>query len=330
MDRKKIGEGLRCRVIFFFLFLSLLTPCLSLTWAAEEPYPNKPINLVISYSPGGVLDTQGKILGDRLSEILGQPVIRVHKPGGGGTLGASFVAKAKPDGYTWLVGTSANLVLSPLLKDVGYSLEDFTPIGIFCKGAVRLYVKGDAKWKNLQDFVEEAKKRQLKVSSSGKKTHFDFVIEALSRQARIKLAHVPYKSCTEAATALLGEHVDADFCGSSMGQLEAGTVKILAIADYERSKFAPDIKTFEEQGYPISLPLWYTFCVPQKTPKKIVDRLSNAMQEVFRRHGKGIQEQLIKMEFIPHFLDSQQSVQAFRKDFETTHKIVKEVGDLDK
>lgn len=311
---------------YLLLIFSLITLNLPLTWAVEEPYPNKPINLVISYAPGGVLDTHGRILGDRLSEVLGQPIIRVHKPGGGGTLGASFAARAKPDGYTWLVGTSANLVFSPLVKKLDYTWEDFIPIGIYCKGAVVLYVKADAKWKSLQDFVEEAKERQVKVSSYGKMTHAHFVIEVFSKQAGIKLAHIPYKSCAEAVTALLGDHVDADFCGSSMGQVEAGAVRILAVANHERSKVLPDIKTFKEQGYPVALPLWYTFCVPQKTPKKIVDKLSNSMQEIFKRYGKEIQESLIKLEFTPHFLDSHQSIKKFKKDHESTFKIVKDLG----
>src|SRR4030042_2652195 len=319
------------RSIFcLFPILVLVALCFSATRAAEEPYPNRPINLVISYAPGGVLDRHGRILGDRLSEFLGQPIVRVHKPGGGGTLGASFAARAKPDGYTLLVGTSANLVFSPIVKKVDYTWEDFVSIGIYCKGAVCLYVKNDAKWETLQDFVVEARKRQLKVSSYGKLTHADFVIEGFSKQAGIKLAHIPYKSCAEAVTALLGGHVDADFCGSSMGPVEAGAVRILAIADHERSKVLPDVKTFKEQGYPVALPLWYTFCVPRKTPRPIVDKLSSAMQEVFKRYGKEIQESLIKLEFTPHFLDSRQSLTELRRDYESTFKTVKDLGWIDK
>lgn len=311
---------------YLLLIFSLITLNLPLAWAVEEPYPNKPINLVIGYAAGGLFDAHGRILGDRLSEVLGQPIIRLHKPGGAGTLGTSFAARAKPDGYTWVVGSSANLVLSPILKKLDYTWEDFIPLGIYCKGAINLYVKADAKWKSLRDFVEEAKGRQLKVSSFGIMTHPHFVIQIFSKQAQIKLALIPYKSTTEAVTALLGDHVDAYCSASSMGQLEAGAVRILAVADHERSKFSPDIKTFKEEGYPIALPLWYTFGVPRKTPKKIVDKLSNSMQEIFKRYGKEIQESLIKLEYTPHFLDSQQSIKELKRDHETTFKIVKDLG----
>ncbi len=317
---------------FLVLFFSLMTMALnfSLTWAAEEAYPNKPINLVISMTPGGVLDTHAKIIGERLGEVLGQPVLRVHKPGGGGVLAASFVARSKPDGYTLFTGTSSNMVLPPILKKLDYELKDFVPLGIYCKGVVHLYVRTEAPWKTLEEFVAEAKKRQLKVSSYGKNSHAEFVIEAFSKQAGIKLAHVPYKSCSEAVTALLGEHVDADFCTSAIGQIAAGAVRILAIADYERSKLFPEVKTFKEYGYTVALPMSYSLCVPRDTPKKIVDILANGMQEVFKRYGHNIEEELMRVDAIPAFYDSAKSIQEFNRDYEVTLKIAKELGVIEK
>jgi len=298
----------------------------SLAWAAEAPFPNKPITIVVNYSPGGVMDTHARILADRLGEVLGQPVLKVHKPGGGGTLGASFAARAKPDGYTLFTGTSSSLILTPIVKKVDYVWEDFVPLGIYCKGTVFMYVKKDAKWKTLQDFIQEAKERQLNASSSGMLNHTHFVEAALAKMAGLKLAHVPYKSCGESVTALLGGHADVDFCQSSIGQVDAGAVRILAVADYERSKINPDVKTFKEQGYPIALPLYYSLCVPAKTPKNIIDILGNGMQEVFKRYGKEIQEELIRVEFIPAFFNVQQSIQEFKKDYEATLRVVKESG----
>lgn len=313
-----------------FVYALAMSPNLSSTWAAEEAYPHKPINLVISMTPGGVLDTHAKIIGERLGEVLGQPVLRVHKPGGGGVLAASFVARSKPDGYTLFTGTSSNLVLPPILKKLDYELKDFIPLGIYCKGVVHLFVKSDAPWKTLQEFIEEARKRQLRVSSYGKNSHAEFVIEAFSKQAGIKLAHVPYKSCSEAVTALLGGHVDADFCTSAIGQVAAGAVRILAIADYERSKLFPEVKTFKESGYAVALPMSYSLCVPRDTPKKTVDILANGMQEVFKRYGKEIQEELMRVEAIPAFYDSPKSIQEFHQDYEVTLKIAKELGVIEK
>jgi len=318
--------------IFSVLFLCILviSPHSSLTWAAEEAYPNRPINLVVSMAPGGNLDTQGKIIGDRLGEVLGQPILRVHKPGGGGVLAASFVARAKPDGYTLFTGTSSNLVLPPILKKLDYGLKDFIPLGIYCKGIIYVFVKKDAPWKTIQEFVEEAKKRPLKVSSYGKNSHAEAVIEAFGKQAGIKLAHVPYKNCSEAVTALLGGHVDADFCSGSVGQVAAGAVGILAVADYERLKIYPDVPTLKECGYPVALPMLYSLMAPQKTPQKIVDTLAKGMQEVFKRYGKEIEEELIRLDFMPTFYDSARSIREYEQDYEVTQRIAKELGMIEK
>jgi len=334
MEKRNARRGKRLWVGGFFSVLLLPVimgfPNFSLTWAAEEVYPDRPINLVVSMAPGGLLDTQGKIVGERLGEVLGQPVLRVHKPGSGGVLGASFVFKAKPDGYTLFTGTSSNLVLPPILKKLEYGLKDFVPLGIYCKGVIYIFVKKEAPWKTVQEFVEEAKKRPLKVSSYGKNSHAEAVIETLSKQAGIKLAHVPYKSCAEAVTALLGGHVDADFCSTSIGQVAAGAVRILGVSDYERLKIYPEVPTLKESGYPVSLPMLYSFMAPQKTPPKIVDILAKGMQEVFKRYGKEIEEELMRMEVIPTFYDSARSIREYDQDYEATLKIAKELGMMEK
>jgi tripartite-type tricarboxylate transporter receptor subunit TctC len=314
------GPAVGIMILSLFLISSSL--------AAEKNFPTKPVTLLVNYGPGGTTDTQAKILGDKLSEVMGQPFIRVHKPGGGGTLGASFVARSKADGYTILVATDGAMILAPLVKKVDYAYEDFTPIGIFAKGVVNLYVKADSPYKTLADFIEDAKKNpgQIKVSSMGKFTHAEFVIETLSKMAGVKIAHIPCKGgCAEAMTLLLGGHVSADFCSSTLGQLEAGTVRNLATADHERSKFFPDVKTFKEQGYPpIALPAFYSLVVPKHTPNEVVQALSNGLQEVFKKYGSEITDVFRRLETFPYFLDSQQSSREFKKSYEIISKTVKE------
>ncbi len=312
------------------LLICLTAPFCSLAWSAEEPYPNRPVTIIVNYAPGGTIDTHAKIVGDKLSELIGQPFIRVHKPGGGGTLGASLAARAKPDGYTLFLATSGNLMLAPVMKKVDYTWEDFTPLATLSKGVVNLYVKADAKWKTLQDFIQEAKTRPLKVTSYGKFTHADMVIEVFSKQAGIKLAHIPYKNCIEAAIPLMGGHVDADFCTSSMGQVEAGALRIMATADFERSKIYPEVKTFKELGYPVAFPVYYSICAPQKTPKHVIEILANALREMNKRYAKEINGILINMELQPYFLDSPQSLQDFKREYEVVFRTVKEFGMFEK
>lgn len=321
-EKKDWGHKLICMVAICGLLI-LPSP---LSWAAEEPFPNKPITIIVSMAPGGVMDAHAQILGERLGKVLGQPVIRIHKPGAGGVLAASFAAKAKADGYSLFTGTSSNLIMPSILKKVDYTWEDFIPLGMYCRGIIHLYVRADAPWKTLADFIADAKTRQIRVGSFGKNTHSDFVIEAFKKEAGIKLINVPYKSCSETVTALLGGHIEVDFCSSSMGQLAAGAVRILAIADYERSKFFPEVKTLKELGYPVALPMLYSLFVQKKTPDKIVDILTKAQQEVYKNYGKEIQEDLMKVEAYAHFLTSQQSIRALKEDYEGTAKMVKDYG----
>ena len=167
---------------------------------------------------------------------------------------------------------------------------------------------------------------QLKIASYGKQTFGDFVIEDLNKKAGIKLVQVPYKSCAETVSAVMGGHVDADVCTSSMGQVAAGAVRILTVADQVRSDFCPDVKTMKEWGYPVEIPAFFSFCVPAKTPKPIVNKLSNAMQEVFKRHGKQVKEELLKLETVGVFYDMQQSIQRFKENYDMAYRIAKEIG----
>ena len=311
--------------LFVFSFMTL---CVPLGWAAEEPYPNRPVTIVVPFTAGGMLDMQSRVIGDKLSEILGQPFLRVHKPGGGGALGASFVARSKPDGYTLLPGTSSSLVLTPILKKLDYKLEDFIPIAIYSRVTVFLAVKSDARWKTLADFVEDAKKHPgaFKVSSFGKYTHSEFVLEGFSKWAGVKLIHVPYKSNAEAMTALLGGHVVGAFCTTSTGQIEAGTIRVLAVSDYERSDLFPDVKTFKELGYPVAFPAWCSLSTPKNTPPRIVDILSNAMKELFRRYPKEVKEELRRLEVSTSYFNTQESIQKFKEDYQVLYKAAKEMG----
>ena len=324
--RKKEKKGWVNRLIGVLSIFLLAMLSFPLSWAAEEPFPNKPITIIVSMAPGGVMDAHAQIIGERLGKVLGQPAIRVHKPGAGGVLAASFAAKAKADGYSLFTGTSSNLIMPSILKKVDYTWEDFIPLGMYCRGIIHIYVRADAPWKTLADFIADAKTRQIRVGSFGKNTHSDFVIEAFKKEAGIKLINVPYKSCSETVTALLGGHIEADFCSSSMGQLAAGAVRILAIADYERSKFFPEVKTLKELGYPVALPMLYSLFVQKKTPAKVLDILTKANQEVYKSYGKEIQEELMRVEAYAHFLTSQQSIQALKEDYEGTAKMVKEYG----
>jgi len=162
-----------------------------------------------------------RLIADKFVEFLGQPIISVHKPGGGGSLAASFAAKAKPDGYTILFAGTSPILINPVLKKTDYKIEDFIPLGMGGDNPNRLSVKKDSRWKTLRDFVEEAKKSpaKLMVASYGKFSFSHLVLEQLSQVANIQVTHVSFKGAAEAMTNLLGGHVDAAMTSGVAGMI---------------------------------------------------------------------------------------------------------------
>jgi len=299
----------------------------SLTWAMEK-YPTKPINMIVPYAPASGADLGSKIMAERMAEFLGQPMISIYKPGGGGSLGAAFVAKVKPDGYTVLVGSVSPIVISPIVKKLDYKMEDFLIVGTYSKIPLWLAVKTDARWKTLRDFVEEAKKSTGKftVATFGRLTAVDFILELLNKYAGIKLVNVPYKSSGEALTAILGGHAEAAMVSGASGHLEAGTVRILAVAEEKRLEGLPDVPTFKEFGYPIILDSPYSFCFPQGTPKPIVDFFFDAQKKAFERYGKEIAVSLRKVEQWAEFRTMEDAQKRYREAQEVYSKVANELG----
>jgi tripartite-type tricarboxylate transporter receptor subunit TctC len=324
------GKGRMFVRIFVFLHVALFLMSMGVpTPRVAAEYPDRPINMIVPYAPGGGSDLGSKLMAERISKFLGQPLISVYKPGGGGALGAAFVAKAKADGYTIFVGSSSPLVLAPIVKKHDYKLEDFIPLGIYGEVPVWVAIKADSRWKTLKDLVEEAKKSpgKITVSSYGKLTAADFVIEIFSKQAGIKLTHVPYKSSGEALTALMGGHADAAFLsGGGGGPLESGLVKMLVLAREQRLEDLPQVPTFKEFGYPVALSPLHSLCALRGTPKEIVDKLYLAQKKAIEAYSQEIKEGLRKVEIWASFSNPEESMQKFRKEYDLIYKAAEELG----
>lgn len=297
-------------------------------WSAEKGYPDRPINMVVPYAPGGIIDLSSRIVADKIEKFLGNTLVSVHKPGGGGSLGASFVAKAKPDGYTILAGSATPIVLSPIVKKLDYRYDDFIPVGVFGKIPILLAVKSDARWKTLGDFCEEAKKNpgQLKISSYGKLTAADFVIELMSKHKNIKFTHVPYKSSGEALTAVIGGHADAAMVAGAGGLSDSGTIRVLAVAVDQRLDGWGDIPTFKEFGIPINLANWSSMVFPKGTPKEIVEKFSSAQEKAFKEFPRELKEGLRKVEMWVEVLNVEDTKKLIKSDHELISKIAEELG----
>ena len=328
-QRYKLVGGPRCLILVGTLLTVILTS--SGGWAAEKGYPDKPINMIIGFSPGGATDLGSKIIAEKMAEYLGQPLVANYKPGGGGILSASYVAKAKPDGYTVLSMLSF-MNLPPEVKKLDYKLDDFILTGMWGRAPYYICVKADSKWKTLKEFIESAKKEPGKYTfgTIGTTGGGYFIYELLVKHAGIKLTYVPFKSCADTMTAVMGGHLDSYFCPGAGFISETAVVRTLATGEEKRVSAYPDIPTIMEFGYPVTFSVLYGFAFPKGTPKEIVDKFSGAQKKVIEKYSKELTESYNKIDMVPTFLDGPDTVREFNKQYEVIRSISKEIAQASK
>jgi tripartite-type tricarboxylate transporter receptor subunit TctC len=270
----------------------LLVPLLSLTAvasaqpaAAQEPYPSRPISLVVPFPPGGVADLTARPVAAAMEKVLKQPMGVVNKTGAAGAVGMQFVATSKPDGYTLLLALSSISIIPEADKLFGrppaFTVDQFAPVALISADPTILVVRAESPWKTAKEFIEEAKKRpgQISYSSSGIYGTLHMAMELLSNGAGIKLRHVPYGGAGPALTALLGGHVDALASGPAvvLPQIKAGKLRALAGWGDKRVAALPEVPTFKELGYPeAEFYIWAGLFAPKGTPEPVLAKLREA------------------------------------------------------
>jgi tripartite-type tricarboxylate transporter receptor subunit TctC len=264
------------------------------TWAAGKKYPIRPIQVVIAYNPGST-DTYIRPFTDKLPEYLGQPLSFVYKPGAGGSVGASFVAKSRPDGYTLFGCSTGPIVVGPLTKEgLDFTLESFAPVCRYVLTPMGVAVKSTSAIKNLKDLVEAAKAApgKLTYSTSGAFGSTHFGMEMFSKEAKIKMTHVPTPGSAPAATALLGGHVDmvCSDLGPLKPHIDSGAFRLLGIMQKDRIKSLPDVPTFTDAGYPVVFPLWYGLMAPKGVAKEVIQAVYQASKKVLEEHRAFLEE----------------------------------------
>jgi len=321
------------RSIWIAAMIAFALGWISMTGAsAAEAYPTRPINMIVGFAPGGASDLGSKIVADKMPEFLGQPLTPVYKPGGGGTLSASFLAKAKPDGYTTLVMVSFMNLPPEAAKSLDYKLDDFILTGMWGRAPYFVIVKADSRWKTLKDLVEEAKKNPGKLSfgTTGATAGGYFVYSLLAKHSGIKMTFVPFKSCGEVMTSLLGGHIDVYFCVGAGGATDSPLMRTLACAEDKRLEGLSDVPTITELGWSTKFSTWYTFAFPKGTPKEIVDKFSTAQKKAIEKYSKEITQNLRKVDMWPIFMDQEATVKEFQNQYEVIRAIMKEAGPASK
>jgi tripartite-type tricarboxylate transporter receptor subunit TctC len=308
------------------LFLLLL---LSSTVTAQT-WPTRPIRMVIPLSPGGFADVPGRILAARLSALLGQNMFVENRPGAGGTIGADFVAKSAPDGYT-LLFTGTPHVISPwIYRKLPFDpMKDFEPVALVASGPYVLVVNPQLRVNTVRELIAAAKAQPGKIdyASSGNGSAQHLVSALFTSMAGIELNHVPYKGSGPAMQDLISGQVKVSFAGipNVLPQIKAGRLRALAVSTPKRSPDLPEVPTAAEAGVPgYEATLWLNLFAPLGTPPAIVQRLQAETQKALQDaelkhslHGAGVEET---------FLGPQELTVFMRAEYEKWGRVVRETG----
>lgn len=238
--------------------------------AAEGDFPARPISLVIPFPPGGATDVLGRVIGARMGKELGQPVVIDNRAGAGTIVGATYVSKAVPDGYTLLLSSGTTFTVNPAIRsNLPYDpVKSFDPIGLAGRTALILLANKDVPVQNFKQFVEYVKASPGKYAygSFGSGTTAQFAGETLLNAAGLKMTHVPYKGSAPAMTDLIGGQIpfSVDTVSAAIPQLASGKVKAIAVTTARRSSLLPNVPAMAESGYPgIDMDTWLIFAGPR-------------------------------------------------------------------
>ena len=262
----------------------LVALCIALcAGAVLAQYPNRPLRLIVPFPPGGAVDTLGRAIGLNAREAFGQNIIVDNRPGFGGAVGSELAAKASPDGYTLLMGSTSTISINPTLySKLAYKPADFAPVTLVAFVPHLLVASMSVPANNLKEFIAYAKARpgQLQYGSAGSGTPHHIALEMFKQMTGTDILHVPYKGTAPAVLDLLPGrvHIMSSEVLAVLPHARAGKLRALGIATPKRNQVAPDIPTVSEAGVPgFEVTSWYGVLVPTGTPREIVAQLSRGI-----------------------------------------------------
>jgi tripartite-type tricarboxylate transporter receptor subunit TctC len=294
------------KVMFLIMIGGLLLITLTSSLWSQQAYPTKPINLLIGYAPGGVVDISERFMASKAEKILGQSIIVSNNGGGGSSVAFEITARKPPDGYNIVGGASTGLVRIPLFREVPYQMDDFIPIMHFATPLLTPVVtKSTSPWMTFKELVDYAKKNPGKVtySTTGVGSPMHMAMEYVAKQEGIIWTHIPFPGAMPAFTALLGGHVMFQVgAGESVPYIKDGTVRILANLSENRVKSWPNVPTLRELGYDFFNESVFMFAAPKGTPKAIIDKLDDAFHTAMS--DPEFNNMMAKVEFEPYYRNS--------------------------
>jgi tripartite-type tricarboxylate transporter receptor subunit TctC len=296
---------------------------------AQTTYPTKPVKFVVAFAPGGPADIIARLLGQRLSESLGQPVVVENRAGAGGNVASGIVAKAAPDGYTLMVNTSSLAVNVSLSKNPGFDAEkDFTLASVVASSPNLLVAYPGLKAKNLQEVVAEAKSGKLNYGTAGAGTTPHLTAEYLFKVlAKVDVTHIPFQGAGPALNATLGGQVEMASVAlpAAVEMVKGGKVRGLAVTSNKRVAALPDVPTVAESGFPgFEDYTWVGVFAPSKTPPEVVQHLNSEINKILR--SADFQAKLAGVGFEPVGGSTKDAADYLKTELAKWAKVVKETG----
>ena len=304
-------------------------------FSQSSPYPAKPITLVVPFPPGGVADIVARPVAEGLARELGQAVLVENRAGAGGGIGMGYVARAKPDGYTLLMALSSITVIPEADLVVGrspmFALSDLKPIARYTADPTVLVVRADAPWKNLKEFLDDAKKRPhaINYGSSGNYGTMHVPMVMLEAGAGVNFTHVPFTGAGPALIGLLSGQIDAVASGPAtiLQNLKAGKLRALAQWGNNRLELLPDVHTLVEEGINVQYAQWSGLFVPSGVPEPILQKIRAAAKVV--SNDPRVRENILSAGSPLQYLDTPEFERNVQTDSKKMGEIVKRMGKLD-
>ncbi len=325
---KVVRQPTRRRLMQALALAAFPTLALSAGDALAQSWPSKPISLIVPFPAGGTTDVLARALADKLTQSLGQSVIVESKPGAGATVGADYVAKAKPDGHTLLVGAVHHTIASSVYKKLPYDFQkDLAPITTIALVPNVLVVNASTPAKNVAELVAllKAKPGQYNYGSNGNGTAQHLIGTQFQNMTGTDMVHIPYKGSGPLATDLLGGQVTMSFDTVTpvLPHIKSGKLRALAITTAKRSAALPDVPTLDEAGLKaFDIGTWFGVLAPAATPKDILARLNTEMVKVI--HSPEFRKRMAEIGAEPVGNSADQMAQQVKSETEKFAKLVKD------
>jgi tripartite-type tricarboxylate transporter receptor subunit TctC len=314
------------------IIAGLLLAAIWASGAHAQDYPNRPITIIVPYTPGGSTEILARLVGQRLEGRLGKPVLIENKPGAGTVIGATAVAKAAPDGYTLLMATPTPMAINvAVYKSLPYDpARSFVPLAMVGQSPFVLIVNPSLPVYSVRDLIAFAKQNpgRLSYGSGGVGAPHHLYAELLKSMAGIEMTHVPYKGSLPALNDVIAGHIQLMFCDipPAAGMIEAGKVRPLGVSTGTRVAAFPDIPTIAEAGVPgFAVAGWFMLAAPAGTPPAVIEKLHNELKSILA--APEMKEQLSKLNLIAMDTPSVEDMQSFvRSEIVRWAEIVQRAG----